>query len=331
MIRWATAVLACLLAWPLQSQEIVRPIARDIVPVVRPEPRPYTRLDLSRGAQTRSWARAEIGLWARPAEDFVLPEPPIADVRPISRGSTAAKLASDGFRPVARPYERPDLAVGAQTRAINRAEIGLFAFSPNAIARSLRPVVRPASMVTAAEERRVARLRGQVCGDPAIQGTTVGRVAGAGACGIDAAVKVRSVAGVTLSPRATIDCQTASALKTWVERGVLPAIGGEGGGVSSLRVVSHYACRSRNNQPGARLSEHSFGRAIDIAGIRLRDGTEMTVLTDWNSDDDSVQLRQMWRAACGPFGTVLGPEANRFHRDHFHFDTARYRSGTYCR
>jgi hypothetical protein len=186
-------------------------------------------------------------------------------------------------------------------------------------------------MEAAAAERRAARLRGQVCGDPAIQGNALGRVAGAGACGIDAGVKVRSVAGVTLSPRATIDCRTAAALKTWVERGVLPAVGGEGGGVSSLRVVSHYACRTRNNQPGARLSEHSFGRAIDIAGIRLRDGTEMTLLTDWNTTEDGPQLRQMWRAACGPFGTVLGPEANRFHRDHFHFDTARYRSGTYCR
>jgi hypothetical protein len=187
------------------------------------------------------------------------------------------------------------------------------------------------SIEAAAEERRLARLRGQVCSDPDIQGTTLGRVNGRGACGIEGAVKVRSVAGVALSPRATIDCRTAAALKTWVERGVLPAVGDEGGGVSSLRVVSHYACRTRNNQPGARLSEHSFGRAIDIAGIRLRDGSEMTLLTDWNSSDDGAQLRQMWRAACGPFGTVLGPEANRFHRDHFHFDTARYRSGTYCR
>jgi len=28
---------------------------------------------------------------------------------------------------------------------------------------------------------------------------------------------------------------------------------------------------------------------------------------------------------------VLGPEAARYHQDHFHFDTARYRSGSYCR
>jgi len=56
----------------------------------------------------------------------------------------------------------------------------------------------------------------------------------------------------------------------------------------------------------------------------------MTVLTDWNGQY-ARQLRAMWEAACGPFGTVLGPEADRFHADHFHFDTADYRSGSYCR
>ena len=330
MIRRAV-LLACLWCAPLQAQEVLRPVARDAAAVVRPEARPYWRLDLSRGVLTRPWMRADIGLWARPAADFVLPEPPVPQMRPVARGSTMARLSGDVIRPVPRPYERPDLAFGAQTRPLARAEQNLFAFSPNALSRSLRPALRPASIETAAAARQLARLRGQVCGDPEIQGDTLGRVSGSGACGIDAGVKVRSVAGVTLSPSATIDCRTASALKTWVERGVIPAVGGEGGGVSSLRVVSHYSCRTRNNLPGARLSEHSFGRAIDIAGIGLRDGTEMTLLTDWNSADDGGQLRQMWRAACGPFGTVLGPESNRFHLDHFHFDTARYRSGTYCR
>ena len=31
-----------------------------------------------------------------------------------------------------------------------------------------------------------------------------------------------------------------------------------------------------------------------------------------------------------PAGTALGPNANRFHRDYLHFDTARYRRGSYC-
>ena len=79
------------------------------------------------------------------------------------------------------------------------------------------------------------------------------------------------------------------------------------------------------------MSEHAHGKAIDIASIGLRDGQEITVLTGWNSNDDGQQLRRMWRDACGPFGTVLGPEADELHRDHFHFDTARHRSGSYCR
>ena len=33
----------------------------------------------------------------------------------------------------------------------------------------------------------------------------------------------------------------------------------------------------------------------------------------------------------GGFGTVLGPESDQFHQDHFHFDTARHRGGPYCR
>ena len=298
MKRWAAYLVAAVIAGPVVAQDFVRPVLRPQIP----------------------------GLVDAPSLT-----PDEGNIRPVVRGATATTSAGSDIRPVVRPFERPDLAFGAQTRPLFRAEIGLFAFSPTAIARSLRPSLRPVSIETAAVERRLARQRGQVCGDPSIQGTAIGLVNGAGACGIDAAVKLRSVAGVTLSPRATIDCRTARALKTWVERGVLPAVGSEGGGVSSLRVVSHYACRTRNNQPGGRLSEHAFGRAIDIAGIRLRDGTEMTLLTDWSSADDGAQLRQMWRAACGPFGTVLGPEANRFHRDHFHFDTARYRSGSYCR
>ena len=42
-------------------------------------------------------------------------------------------------------------------------------------------------------------------------------------------------------------------------------------------------------------------------------------------------LRSAHRTACKIFGTVLGPEANNTHRDHFHVDLARRRLGSYCR
>jgi hypothetical protein len=42
-------------------------------------------------------------------------------------------------------------------------------------------------------------------------------------------------------------------------------------------------------------------------------------------------LRRLHRGACEAFSTVLGPDANEAHRDHFHFDlAARRRSGSYC-
>jgi hypothetical protein len=105
----------------------------------------------------------------------------------------------------------------------------------------------------------------------------------------------------------------------------------KGGGLKTLRVAAHYACRTRNNQKGARISEHGKGRAIDISAFKLADGTEVSVLKHWNTQRFSSAMRQMHKGACGPFGTVLGPNADRFHQDHFHFDTARYRSGSYCK
>ena len=41
-------------------------------------------------------------------------------------------------------------------------------------------------------------------------------------------------------------------------------------------------------------------------------------------------LRRLHKGACSTFGTVLGPEANEAHRDHFHFDLAHRRRSAYC-
>ncbi|WP_299648040.1 extensin family protein [uncultured Tateyamaria sp.] len=198
-------------------------------------------------------------------------------------------------------------------------------------ATSLRPFLRPKAVVEKAMARRAERQRGQVCGDPDLQGDVVGFVPGRiNGCGISEAVRVRSVSGVTLSQSALMDCTTAKALKKWTESGAKPALRNTGGGLASYRVAAHYACRTRNNQRGARISEHGKGRAIDISGFQLKDGTSLTVLNDWNSRHRRA-LRSMHKSACGPFGTVLGPNSDRFHRDHFHFDTARYRGGPYCK
>ena len=112
---------------------------------------------------------------------------------------------------------------------------------------------------------------------------------------------------------------------------MIPVIGGRGGGVARIETVAGYACRTRNSQRGARLSEHALGRAVDVAGFRFLNGEVLSVLQDWSRGSDGRILDALWRSACGPFTTVLGPNADRFHRDHFHLDVASDRRRAYCR
>ena len=85
-------------------------------------------------------------------------------------------------------------------------------------------------------------------------------------------------------------------------------------------------CRTRNNVRGAKISGHGRGKAVDIAGFVFSDGKEWTVEHDYNKT-----IRKAQKAACGIFGTTLGPGSDGYHEDHLHFDTASYRNGSYCR
>ncbi len=241
---------------------------------------------------------------------------PETSLRPEVRSTYGVTLESSG---TITPPARSEAARTAAARGQ-----GLF--------RSLRPELRPRKFRRIARAQERLRKRGAVCGDPEIQGESVGPVAGKKpGCGIGDAVRIRSISGVELSQRSVMDCTTAKALKSWVDATAKPTLSKTGGGLKRLRVAAHYACRTRNGRAGARISEHGKGRAIDISAVRLHDGTLITVQNGWNGKDTGKLMRQLHRGACGPFGTVLGPEADRFHKDHFHFDTARYRSGTYCR
>ncbi|MBW7921763.1 MAG: extensin family protein [Rubellimicrobium sp.] len=213
----------------------------------------------------------------------------------------------------------------------------LAGLSPLAVARAVLPAQRSADfarVVAAAAPAPAARgsarplVQGSgLCGVAILSGRALGHVSGPGACGVEDAVEVRAVGGITVSPAVTVDCRTATALATWVERVANPEIGNQGGGIARIETAGGYSCRGRNGQAGARLSEHAKGHAVDIMGFVLRDGSRLTVLGNWGNR----ALRAMHRGACGIFGTVLGPEANSFHANHFHLDTARYRAGSYCR
>lgn len=279
----------------------------------------------------------------------------LAGFRPKSRPAPATVAAppaeTPAAAPVPRPRSRPETPAAIrspaspETRAPITASASTMGFGA-ALLASIRPSPRPAQQPRAAAPERVqqaAAIRpapgtgpvtgrsGALCGNPAIRGEAmapiVGRISG---CGVARPVRVTSVEGVSLSQASIMDCDTANALATWVRTGVKPAVGGTGGGVRQLQVAAHYVCRTRNHRSGARLSEHAKGRAIDISGITLVDGRTLTILRDWRGPGGQM-LRAMHRAACGPFGTTLGPGSDGMHEDHLHLDTARHRRGNYCR
>lgn len=187
----------------------------------------------------------------------------------------------------------------------------------------VRPRVRPV--------QAAAPKGGAICGDARLVGQRIAEIDGRGACGIARPVKVTSVAGVQLTAPVRINCETAIAFADWVERSAKPAaLATRNVNLKSMRPVASYACRTRNHRKGARLSEHAKGNAVDIAEFTFADGRDITVLNGWRGGGASF-LKSVWKGACGPFGTVLGPNSDRFHQDHFHFDIARHRGGPYCR
>ena len=174
--------------------------------------------------------------------------------------------------------------------------------------------------------------KGGVCNDPRLVGETIAPITSSRAgCGIAKPVSITAVSGVALSQPIRVGCGVARALADWTEQSAKPAAARSiGAALTRMNTVASYSCRTRNSRPGARLSEHAKGNAVDIAGFSFAGGQEVSVLRGWDGTGRHF-LRQVWRDACGPFGTVLGPDSDRFHRDHFHLDVARHFGGPYCR
>ncbi len=159
-----------------------------------------------------------------------------------------------------------------------------------------------------------------------------------GTCGIATPVDVAQLGAgrnaVTLAPDATVDCSVVGALDAWMNQDVQDAATRLfGQRVTSLRVGSSYACRGRNNDPTAPLSEHAFGRAIDISAFQFADGTWLEVHAAAANTPEAAFLGEVRTGACGPFRTVLGPGV-AYYGDHLHLDLAvRGQNGDalYCR
>lgn len=131
---------------------------------------------------------------------------------------------------------------------------------------------------------------------------------------------------VQLNPPAMLRCPMIPAVERWVRETVRPAARHYlGRDLVELKVAASYSCRPMNHVSGGRLSEHGHANAIDIATFLFSDGEAVTVKGGWRGHPaEQAFLRAVHDGACREFTTVLGPEADSYHHDHFHLDLARH-------
>lgn len=165
--------------------------------------------------------------------------------------------------------------------------------------------------------------RGEVRASAYVQPTPA--IGGRGSCGLDHPFKVAATQDgrVAMEPAATMGCPMTAAIDRWMAQTVQPAaMTYFGSPVVSLRQMASYGCRTRDNVRGAKLSEHAFGNALDVAGFRLADGRSLTIAGGWwgGPREEQAFLRTVFAGACREFYTVLGPGSNALHANHFHLD-----------
>jgi hypothetical protein len=126
-------------------------------------------------------------------------------------------------------------------------------------------------------------------------------------------------------------CRLALAVSVWRRQSLEPAARELlGSDVVQIDHFGAYACRNVNNGVGStRISAHAQASALDVAGVRLRDGRRISLSDDWHGDGPEARfLRRIRDDACRIFGTVLSPDYNGVHQDHLHLEATDTR---FCR
>lgn len=191
---------------------------------------------------------------------------------------------------------------------------------------STRPDFVAADEPWRAEEEKACIASGRVRETALIQGRSA--LGGPSACGAERPFLVSGTTDgrVALRPTATLRCPMVPAIENWISSVVDPAARHHfGTGLGELKVAASYACRPINHQSGGRLSEHGHANALDVSAFILADGRAIAVKSGWHgAPPERAFLRDVHAGACRGFTTVLGPDADRFHHDHFHVDLARH-------
>lgn len=153
-------------------------------------------------------------------------------------------------------------------------------------------------------------------------------IKGPGGCGGEDLVRLEAVVlpsgqRVAVKPPAVLRCPMATAVADWIRSDMAPLAAGLGTTVAELDNFDSFECRGRNRVKGAKLSEHGRANALDVRGLKLANGTTLS-LTERGV---ARELREKVLATvCARFATVLGPGSDWYHEDHIHLDLAERRN-----
>ncbi|MFB1631778.1 extensin family protein [Pseudomonas sp. AP-1] len=129
-----------------------------------------------------------------------------------------------------------------------------------------------------------------------------------------------------LSSSFLASCPLAVAYALFERHGLQPAAQRVfGQSVVRVEHLGSFACRNVYNREQGRLSQHATANALDISGFRLQDGQRILLARDWQAGGQKRAFLGLVRqAACDSFNTVLGPDYNAAHHNHFHLDMGRW-------
>lgn len=140
-------------------------------------------------------------------------------------------------------------------------------------------------------------------------------------CRISPQVMLTKVGAAKMTPVRT-RCQTALRTAMWERHGIQPAARRHlGTTVTEIRHFSSYSCRQmRTTNSGApRMSTHATANAIDVSGFALADGSQISLLENWDMPGPRAAfLKDVRDSACAWFRVTLSPDYNALHADHFH-------------
>jgi hypothetical protein len=201
--------------------------------------------------------------------------------------------------------------------------------APGAASSAARAPARPAASIASAPQSHASRAEDANCladlGASGARFDPLPDTYAAPGCNKLGTVQLMALASdrapLSVANLGPVRCHVAKAFGDWARFGVDRAARAIlKSPVVRIETMGSYACR--NVAGTERRSAHARAEAIDVAGFVLADGRRIVLKRDWEGGDAATRefLRVVHRSACKRFGTVLGPEFNAAHEDHFHLE-----------